>query len=157
MKKVFTYFLTLLLILSFQSQLFSQKYETDNFTIQHPELWRVTNDDGIVNVFPDSEIGAITISGYKELKLTEEQTRKFILDVIGSKEDPSQVKTKKVKNGKEYSYQYLDEKQNAIWVAKVVSNVDLLYLVTIFCENKYWNGNFKNLFLESYNSFKLKK
>ena len=155
MMKNIIYLIAFLALFSFKSSAFSQKFETDNFTISHPDLWRVTNDEGIVNIFPDAEIGAITISGYRDLELNEEQTKMLILDVIGSNESTEKITVKKTKNGKEYSYKFLNDK--GIWIAKVVANGDLLYLVTVYCESKYWNGNYKSLFLESYNSFKLKK
>ncbi len=156
MKNIFVYIIAFFFLLSFKSADVTQKFETDNFVIEYPDLWRATNDDGIINIFPDNEIGAITISGYRELELNEEQTKMLILDVIGSQESAEKVSVKKIRGGKEYSYEFVDEKQKAAWKAKVIANDKLLYLVTIFCESKYWNGNYKNLFIESYNSFKIK-
>lgn len=135
----------------------NQKFETDNFSIKYPDLWQVTNDEGIINVYPDSEIGAITISGYKDLNLDSSQIKNLIISVLGSTEDESKISQKTSKGITEYYYQYPDEKTSSYWIAKVLEKENLIYLITINCTDKYWNGNFKNLFLETFNSFKLKK
>lgn len=149
--------MAVLLLFSFTGTDTARTFETANFTIQYPDLWRTTNDDGIINIFPDNEIGSITISGYRDLNLNEEQTKMLLLKAIGSPENPEKIKVKKHRGSLTYSYFYDDASQNAVWTAKAVVQGDLLYIVSIFCKKPYWNGNYKNLFLESYNSFKIKK
>lgn len=156
MKLRLCFLAALILLFSFKGTEATQTFETANFSIQYPDLWRATNDEGIINIFPDSEIGAITISGYRDLNLNEAQTKTLLLKAIGSHEDPDKIKLKKQRGSLIYSYDYDDAPQNAVWTAKAVVRGDLLYIVTIFCKKPYWNGNYKALFLESYNSFKIK-
>ncbi len=131
-------------------------FETPNFQIQYPEFWTTTNDEGIINIFPTGEIGAITISGYKDLNLSEAEVKNLMLTVINSQENPDLIKVKKSGNKTQYDYEYHDPEKEGEWTAKIIVDKGLLYLVTIFCKSNLWNGNIKNQFLDSYKSFKLK-
>ena len=131
--------------------------ESDNFTINIPNLWKATNDEGIYNIFPDNKLGAITISGYENLNLTEEEIKKFIIDLYGRNDNIHEVKTKSNKGSTEYHYNFVENADNTTWTTKIVKKNQLIYIVSIHCPTKFWSGNYKNLFLETYNSFKLKK
>ncbi|MCW3162575.1 hypothetical protein [Chryseobacterium oryctis] len=140
---------------------FAQKvttYDTQNYTIQVPDGWKSTNDNDIVNIFPTSEIGAITISEYHDLILPKEKTKKFILALYKSSDDESKIKSNKGKKGyTEYFYEYFDEKDKLFWITKVFQKDKDLYLISINCGQKFWNGNYMSLFNETFNSFKIKK
>ncbi|UZT97769.1 hypothetical protein ODZ84_21770 [Chryseobacterium fluminis] len=133
-------------------------YDSPNYSINVPENWKATNDSDIVNVFPSSEIGAITISEYHDLEIPKEEIKKFILALYKSPDDENKIKSSKSKKGyTEYFYEYFDEKDRLFWVTKVFQKDKALYLVSINCGQKYWNGNYMSLFQDTFNSFKIKK
>lgn len=133
-------------------------YESENYSITLPEGWKVTNDSEIINIFPSNEIGAITISEYHDLNLPKAETKKFILSLYQSPDDEKQVKSKSGRKGyTEYFYEYFDEKEKLFWITKVLQKDKDLFLVSINCEQKYWNGNYMKLFNEAFDSFKIKK
>ncbi|MET3538079.1 hypothetical protein [Chryseobacterium limigenitum] len=147
------------LLLGFFS--FAQKlkvYENPNYSINLPDGWKAMNEGDIVNIFPTNEIGAITISEYHDLNLPKTETKKFILALYKSSDDESKIKSKNGKKGyTEYFYEYLDEKEKLFWITKVFQKDKDLYLVSINCGQKYWNGNYMTLFNDTFNSFKIKK
>lgn len=158
MKKILLTTAFLLSIFSFSQDLPTEIYESENYSIEMPETWKATNDSGIVNIFPTSQIGAITISEYHELDLPKEEVKKFILALYHSTDDEKKVKNTGSKKGfAEYHYEYLDEKENIFWITKVYQKNKELYLLTINCQQKYWNGNYMKLFNEAFESFKIKK
>lgn len=133
-------------------------YENDNYSITLPEGWKVTNDNDIINIFPGNEIGAITISEYHDLNLPKTETKKFILALYKSSDDEKKIKSKSGKKGyTEYFYEYDDEHEKLHWITKVFQKDKDLFLVTINCTQKYWNGNYMKLFNEAFDSFKIKK
>jgi len=143
------------------SLFFAQKakvYENPNYSINVPEGWKSTNDSEIVNIFPTSEIGAITISEYHGLELPKEQMKKFVLDLNKSTDPENKVKESRSKKGyTEYFYEYFDEKGKLFWITKAFQKDKDLYLITINCGQKFWNGNYMTQFNETFNSFKIKK
>ncbi|HCN49375.1 MAG TPA: hypothetical protein DIT10_09795 [Chryseobacterium sp.] len=143
------------------SLFFAQKamtYDSPNYSINVPEGWKSTNDSEIVNIFPTSEIGAITISEYHDLNLPKAETKKFILALYKSEDQESKVKESRSKKGyTEYYYEYFDPKEKLFWVTRAFQKEKELYLVTINCGQKFWNGNYMTLFNETFNSFKIKK
>lgn len=133
-------------------------YENDNYSITLPEGWKVTNDSDIINIFPGNEIGAITISEYHDLNLPKTETKKFILALYKSSDDEKKIKSKSGKKGyTEYFYEYDDDHEKLHWITKVFQKDKDLFLVTINCTQKYWNGNYMKLFNEAFDSFKIKK
>lgn len=133
-------------------------YENDNYSITLPEGWKVTNDSDIINIFPGNEIGAITISEYHDLNLPKKETKKFILALYKSSDDEKKIKSKSGKKGyTEYFYEYDDDHEKLHWITKVFQKDKDLFLVTINCTQKYWNGNYMKLFNEAFDSFKIKK
>ncbi|GAA4162043.1 hypothetical protein GCM10022217_28770 [Chryseobacterium ginsenosidimutans] len=133
-------------------------YDSDNYSIALPEGWKVTNDSNIINIFPSNEIGAITISEYHDLNLPKTETKKFILSLYKSTDDEKKVKSKSGKKGyTEYFYEYFDEKEKLVWITKVLQKDKDMFLVSINCTQKYWNGNYMKLFNEAFESFKIKK
>lgn len=133
-------------------------YESDNYSITLPQGWKITNDSDIINIFPSNEIGAITISEYHNLTLPKNETKKFVLSLYQSADDESKVKSKSGKKGyTEYFYEYFDEKEKLYWITKVFQKDKDLFLISINCGKKYWNGNYMKLFNEAFESFKIKK
>ena len=133
-------------------------YDSPNYSINVPEGWKSTNDSDIVNIFPTSEIGAITISEYHGLDLPKAETKKFVLDLYKSQDQESKVKESRSKKGyTEYYYEYFDPKEKLFWITRAFQKDKELYLVTINCGQKFWNGNYMTLFNETFNSFKIKK
>ncbi|HCR76404.1 MAG TPA: hypothetical protein DIW37_08400 [Chryseobacterium sp.] len=144
--------------LLFAQSVSTKVYENDNYSITLPEGWKVTNDNGIINIFPGNEIGAITISEYHDLNLPKTETKKFILALYKSSDDEKKIKSKSGKKGyTEYFYEYDDEHEKLHWITKVFQKDKDLFLVTINCTQKYWNGNYMKLFNEAFDSFKIKK
>ena len=131
--------------------------ESENFSINLPSLWKATNDEGIYNIFPDNKLGAITMSGYENLNLSEEEIKPFILNLYGRNDNIHEIKTKSNKGTLEYHFNFVDTDNNVTWNTKIVKKDQLIYIISISCPTKYWNGPYRNLFLETYNSFKLKK
>ncbi|KNB60777.1 hypothetical protein [Chryseobacterium sp. Hurlbut01] len=147
----------------FSLSLFAQKsdtevFESENYQITMPNTWKITNDEGIVNIFPSNQIGAITISEYHDLELPKEETKKFILALYSSSDDEKKIKSNSSKRGfTEYFYEYFDEKEKLFWITKVFQKNKEMYIVSINCQQKYWNGNYMKVFNETFDSFKIKK
>lgn len=143
------------------SLFFAQKakvYDTPSYSINVPEGWRSTNDSEIVNIFPANEIGAITISEYHDLNLPKSEMKKFILALYKSEEPESKIKENRGRKGyTEYFYEYFDEKEKLHWITRAFQKDKDLYLISINCGQKFWNGNYMSLFNETFNSFKIKK
>jgi len=147
----------------FSLSLFAQKsdtevFESENYQITMPNTWKITNDEGIVNIFPSNQIGAITISEYHDLELPKEETKKFILALYNSSDDEKKIKSNSSKRGfTEYFYEYFDEKEKLFWLTKLFQKNKEMYIVSINCQQKYWNGNYMKVFNETFDSFKIKK
>ncbi len=156
MKKAFIIFTFLLLSFTFLKGQNTKVFETPNFQIEYPEFLMTSNDEGIINIYPTGEIGAITISGYKDLDLSQAEVKNLILTITGSQENPESIKVKKSGNKIEYYYDYNDTERDGIWTTKTIQKNDVLYVVSIFCKTNLWNGNIKNQFIDSFKSFKLK-
>ncbi|MEC3875544.1 hypothetical protein [Chryseobacterium salviniae] len=158
MKKFFFGFILFAASLLTAQVIPTEVYDRDNYSIVYPQGWKVTNDSDIVNIFPPSQIGAITISEYHGLNLPKSEIKKFILALYKSSDDEKKVISKSSKKGyTEYFYEYLDEKEKLVWLTKVYQKDKDLYLISINCGQKYWNGNFMKLFNEAFDSFKIKK
>lgn len=158
MKKVLVLFLMFSGIYAFTQKLETKLYDSENYSITFPDTWISANDNGIVNIFPTNQIGAITISEYEDLDLPKTETKKFILALYKSEDDEKKIKTSGGKKGyTEYDYEYFDEHDKTFWNTKVFQKNKKLYLITISCQQKYWNGNYMKLFSEAFESFKIKK
>lgn len=156
MKKILLFYTFLSGSLFFAQQ--AKLYDSPNYSINIPEGWKSTNDSDIVNIFPTNEIGAITISEYHGLDLPKEEMKKFVLALYQSGDAENKVKENKSKKGyTEYFYEYFDEKEKLFWITRAFQKEKDLYLVTINCGQKFWNGNYMTLFNETFNSFKIKK
>lgn len=144
-------------ILSYSQKLTTKDFETPSYSLSIPDTWVTKSDNDIINIFPSSEIGAITISEYEGIALSKVEAKKFILDIQHSKENTNKIKAKSSKKGfTEYHYEFLNEEKKEMWITKLLQKDDHLILMTITCQIKYWNGNYRNQFLESFNSFKIK-
>lgn len=158
MKRLIAAMLLFTGLLVFSQSIPTKVYEKENYSITLPEGWKVTDDSNIINIFPSNEVGAITISEYHDLNLPKAETKKFILALYKSSDDESRIKSKSGKKGyTEYRYEYFDDKQKLFWITKVLQKDKDLFLVTINCGQKYWNGNYMKLFNEAFDSFKIKK
>ncbi|MDR6403391.1 MULTISPECIES: hypothetical protein [Chryseobacterium] len=158
MKKIILVLSFLRAFFSFAQNVPTKVYDSKNYSITLPEDWKVTNDSEIINIFPGNQIGAITISEYHDLNLPKTETKKFILALYKSADDEKKIKSKSGKKGyTEYFYEYFDEKEKLYWTTKVLQKEKDLFLVTINCQQKYWNGNYMKLFNEAFDSFKIKK
>lgn len=158
MKKLIAALLLFTGSLVFSQSVPTKVYEQENYSITLPEGWKVTDDSNIINIFPGNEVGAITISEYHDLNLPKTETKKFILALYKSADDESKIKSRSGKKGyTEYLYEYFDEKEKLFWITKVFQKDKDLYLITINCGQKYWNGNYMKLFNEAFDSFKIKK
>lgn len=158
MKKTFFITAFLFSVFSFSQNLGKELYESENYSIAMPDTWKATNDDGIVNIFPTNEIGAITISEYHDLDLPKTEVKKFILALYNSQDDEKKVKITGTKKGySEYQYEYFDEKEKLFWFTKLYQKDKNFFLVSINCQQKHWNGNYMKVFNETFESFKIKK
>jgi len=158
MKKIVLMTALLLSMYSYAQKLGTELYESENYSITMPDTWKATNDDGIVNIFPTNEIGAITISEYHNLDLPKTEVKKFILALYNSQDDEKKVKITGSKKGySEYQYEYFDEKEKLFWFTKLYQKDKDFFLVSINCQQKYWNGNYMKVFNETFDSFKIKK
>lgn len=151
-------FIILLFLGYFSSAQKKQTYENTNYSISVPEGWMAMNEADIVNIFPTNQIGAVTISEYHDLNLPPTEIKKFILALYQSPDEENKVKSTRSKKGyTEYFYEYFDEKEKLFWITKVFQKDKEMYLISINCGEKYWNGNYMSLFNETFNSFKIKK
>ncbi len=158
MKRLIAAMLLFVGSLVFSQSVPTKVYEQENYSITLPEGWKITDDSNIINIFPSNEVGAITISEYHDLNLPKTETKKFILALYKSQDDESKVRSRNGKKGyTEYRYDYFDEKEKLVWITRVFQKDKDLFLVTINCKQKYWNGNYMKLFNEAFDSFKIKK
>lgn len=158
MKKTALLFIFLSGYFSFAQKTTTKVHDSPNYSITLPDVWKVMDNENIVNIFPDSQVGAITISEYHDLELPKTETKKFILALYKSSDEENKIKSKSSKKGyTEYNYEYFDEKEKLFWITKVFQKEKDLYLITINCGQKYWNGNYMKLFNETFDSFKIKK
>lgn len=158
MKKTLLIVTFLLSVYSFSQKLGSELYESENYSITVPDTWKATNDEGIVNIFPTNQIGAITISEYHDLELPKAEVKKFILALYNSSDDEKKVKNTGSKKGySEYQYEYFDEKEKLFWITKLYQKNTDMFLISINCQEKHWNGNYMKVFNEAFESFKIKK
>lgn len=158
MKKSILITTFLLSVYSFSQDLGKERYESENYSISMPDTWKATDDEGIVNIFPTNEIGAITISEYHNLDLPKTDVKKFILALYNSPDEEKKVKNTGSKKGySEYQYEYFDEKEKLFWVTKLYQKDKDIFLVSINCQQKHWNGNYMKVFNEAFESFKIKK
>lgn len=157
MKKILSALFFFTAVFFFTQSVSTKLYESKNYSITLPDGWKVTNDNDIINIFPDNHIGAITISEYHGLNLPKEETKKFILALYRSSDDEKNVKSRNGKKGyTEYFYEYVDEKEKLIWRTRVFQKDKDLFLISVNCGQKYWNGNYMKLFNEAFDSFKIK-
>lgn len=146
MKKIIVTLSFIIGSFSFAQSVPTKVYDSENYAITLPEGWKVTNDSDIINIFPSNQIGAITISEYHDLDLPKAETKKFILALYKSSDDEKKVKSKSSKKGyTEYFYEYFDEKEKLFWITKVLQKDKDMFLVSINCEQKHWNGNYMKL------------
>lgn len=158
MKKTVFLFAFLFSLNVFAQKADTEVLESENYLITMPNTWKATNDEGIVNIFPSNQIGAVTISEYHDLELPKTETKKFILALYNSADDEKNIKSGNGKRGfTEYFYEYFDEKENLFWITKVFHKNKDLYIISINCQKKYWNGNYMKVFNETFDSFKIKK
>lgn len=158
MKKILSALLFCIGFFLFAQSVPTKVYESPNYSVAFPDAWKVTDDNGIVNIFPDSHIGAITISEYHDLNLPKTETKKFILALYRSSDDEKKVTSRNGKKGyTEYFYEYADEKEKLVWLTRVFQKDKDLFLVSVNCKQKYWNGNYMKLFNEAFESFKIKQ
>lgn len=158
MKKIVLLTTFLFSTYSFSQKLGTELYESENYSIEIPDTWKATNDDGIVNIFPTNQIGAITISEYHDLELPKAEIKKFILAMYNSQDDEKKVKNTGNKKGySEYHYEYFDDKENLFWVTRLYQKNADIFIISINCQQKHWNGNYMMVFNEAFDSFKIKK
>lgn len=135
-----------------------QTYENTSYSISFPEGWMAMNETDIVNIFPTSQIGAVTISEYHDLNLPSTEIKKFILALYQSPDEENKVKSAKSKKGyTEYFYEYFDEKEKLFWITKLYQKNKDMFIISINCQEKHWNGNYMKVFNETFDSFKIKK
>ena len=83
--------------------------------------------------------------------------KKFILELNSANQPETAVKSKKVGGATEYYYDFEDQQSKITVMTKLIKKNNLVYIITLNCKTKYWNGQYRSQFLETYNSFKLKK
>lgn len=158
MKKIIFIVSVFISVLSYSQKISTELYDSENYSIEMPDTWKATNDAGIVNIFPTNQIGAITISEYDDLNLPKEEIKKFILALYKSSDEEKKIKTGSGKKGyTEYNYEFFDEHEKIFWITKLLQKEKKIYLLTINCQQKYWNGNYMKLFNEAFETFKIKK
>jgi len=158
MKKIIFIVSVFISVLFFSQKISTELYDSENYSIEMPDTWKATNDAGIVSIFPTNQIGAITISEYDDLNLPKTEIKKFILALYKSSDEEKKIKTGSGKKGyTEYDYEFFDEHEKIFWITKVLHKEKKLYLLTINCQQKYWNGNYMKLFNEAFETFKIKK
>jgi len=69
-RSFFSYLFTFLTLASIQTtgQTINLKvFKGDNFTLEYPADWQTSNEDGILNFYPKSNYGALTLHTIREL------------------------------------------------------------------------------------------
>lgn len=155
--RAFTFLLIVITLVSFKSSTEKATFESEYFSISYPAEWKIENDNDIVNIFPANEIGAITISGYEGVELNEDGIKKLLVDITGISELEKNVTVKNKGGFAEFYHEYEDPKTNMYWITKVYKKNTDMHLVTMNCDAKYWNGNYRMMFLDALKSYKPKK
>lgn len=144
-------------LLLFSQQLHAQNeklktYQGNKYSIQYPEKWQMTNEKGIINFFPEENYGAVTISVHSGINFSLAKTKSFVIEMNDSKESPNNVKMTKQGSVTVFDYEY--EAKGIKWVTRVFRKNNDLFLLTINCDDIYWDAN-KDAFLKVLHSFKL--
>lgn len=127
-------------------------YQGNKYSIQYPEKWQTSNEKTGINFFPAENYGAISVSIRSAVNLTATKTKEIIIKASGSKEKADKVKTTKKADVTVYDYEY--EASGIKWVTEAFRKNNDLYIVTIYCDDIYWDAN-KDAFLKVLHSFKL--
>jgi len=129
-------------------------FDTEDFSISYPKIWKMANEDGgVYNFYPIEDYGAVSISVQKGVDLPMELTKKYILELHYVNGDPDLVEMTKKGDQTEFYFEAIED--NVIWVTKVIRKNSDFYLLTINCEESKWKLE-KDQFLQVMNSVKIK-
>ncbi len=149
-------FSILLIVFSFKS--FGQKqkefkiFKGDGFEISYPEKWTAAKDGNVYNFYLNTNLGDISISVYKNSKLTSIDIKDAILSINENRKKEDTVKMVAKGVIKEYSYEYSDN--GVKWLAKGIQNKKDFFFITLNWKINDWNNN-NPAFMQSFNSFRV--
>ncbi|MCP9745794.1 hypothetical protein EGI24_03745 [Lacihabitans sp. CS3-21] len=128
-------------------------YKDDKFTLEYPSIWKMTNENGILNFMPNENYGAVTVSRESGIDFPLEKTREFVLEMNEIKDNPENVKMTNNDGIAKFYYEHFDN--NLKWVTIAFRKNSDFYLITINCKTDMWEAN-KATFFQVTDSFHIK-
>jgi hypothetical protein len=132
-----------------------KKFESSKYHVSYPANWLVSEKGKIVNIYPGSERGALTISDYSGIDFPLEKTRAFILEMHELSGDPNLVTMKENNGVFEFVHEFTNKNENARWYTRVIRKGSDFFLITINCPEGQWEKQ-KALLFSVADSFKIK-
>ena len=111
-----------------------KSYETSNYKISYRSDWLVSNDRGIVNIYPKDEYGSVTISFHSGITFPLEETKSFILEMNEIVDSPDKVKMEKTGELVKFTHDFINKTSNHHWFTKAIRKGTDFFLITINCE-----------------------
>ena len=133
----------------------TKKFESSKYLVSYPAGWVVTEEGKIVNIFPDSERGAVTISDYSGIDFPLEETKAFVLEMHELSGDPNSVTMKEANGAFEFTHEFTNRVKNERWYTRVVRKGKDFFLITINCPEDKWAKQ-RNILFSVVDSFKIK-
>jgi hypothetical protein len=152
-------FLTILLLNGFNPNMAvaqpaaTQNYTAKKFSIDYPASWKMTNEKGILNFFPEANNGAVTVSAYSDIEASDEKMKELLVSMYEGKPQPDAIKKRQEGSATIISYEFTDN--DIKWIAKAIRNKTDLFLLTINCVADKWEAE-KQGYINVMESFKIK-
>jgi hypothetical protein len=137
---------------SLQAQEFRMKsFKNVDFSLQYPAAWKIKKDGKQVMFLDSANHGAIIISVFDGVLITEHKLREIVLDTKLKKEEKPDIKLHKTKADITYTYSFTEDKIRTL--VKATKKGSRLYLATLTWDAESWPQNEKEL-QKSFYSFK---
>ncbi|MFT3912434.1 MAG: hypothetical protein QM737_23605 [Ferruginibacter sp.] len=131
----------------------AETYKGKGFSLVYPKEWKTTDEEGILNFFPEDNSGAITISIYSNVNLSIADLKFGILEATGK--DTSEVGNVKITTKADLTILYYEcVSNNTKWVAKIFKRKNDIFFLTVNSTPVSWIEK-KEMFMKVMDSFKL--
>lgn len=133
----------------------TKKFESRGYQISYPAGWLVSEEGKIVNIYPSSERGAVSISDYSGIDFPLEETRTFILDMHELSGDPKSVTMTENNGVFEFTHEFTKKADSVRWHTRAIRKGSDFFLITINCPEDQWQRQ-KAVLVRVADSFKIK-
>lgn len=121
-------------------------FESRRYQISYPADWLVSEEGKIVNIYPSSQRGAVTVSDYSGIDFPLEETRAFILDMHELSGDPKSVTMAENGGVFEFTHEFTKKTDGVRWYTRAIRKGSDFFLITINCDEKQWEKQKATLF-----------